>query len=50
MATQTIDAATLRTQVTVTGIFERLDVPSEDAKIVTDHLAQADLRGVDSHG
>src|SRR3954452_14894759 len=32
------------------GIFERLDVPAEDAGIVAHHLVEADLRGVHSHG
>jgi LDH2 family malate/lactate/ureidoglycolate dehydrogenase len=34
----------------VSRIFERLDVPTEDAEIVADHLVDADLRGVHSHG
>jgi L-2-hydroxycarboxylate dehydrogenase (NAD+) len=31
-------------------VFERLDVPSEDAVTTTEVLLAADLRGVDSHG
>jgi L-2-hydroxycarboxylate dehydrogenase (NAD+) len=31
-------------------LFQRLDVPLEDAHIVADVLVAADLRGVDSHG
>jgi LDH2 family malate/lactate/ureidoglycolate dehydrogenase len=34
----------------VVRIFERLDVPFEDARIVAEHLVEADLRGVHSHG
>ena len=30
--------------------FERLGVPSEEAEIVADHLIEASLSGVDSHG
>ena len=37
-------------QQLVAGIFTRLDVPAEDAGIVADHLVEADLRGVHSHG
>ena len=48
MATRMISAADLKAQVA--GIFEKLDVPTEDAKIVADHLVEADLRGVHSHG
>jgi LDH2 family malate/lactate/ureidoglycolate dehydrogenase len=48
MATRTIEAGALKAQVA--GIFERLDVPAEDAGIVADHLVEADLRGVHSHG
>jgi len=43
-----ISAADLKAQVA--GIFEKLDVPTEDAEIVADHLVEADLRGVHSHG
>lgn len=35
---------------TVTAIFERMNVPSEDAALAADVLVVADLRGVDSHG
>jgi LDH2 family malate/lactate/ureidoglycolate dehydrogenase len=31
-------------------VFEKLDVPEEDARIAADVLVAADLRGVDSHG
>src|SRR5215216_4320308 len=48
MATRTIEVADLRAKVA--GIFGRLDVPTEDAEIVADHLVEADLRGVHSHG
>ena len=34
----------------VSGIFQRLNVPSEDADIAADVLVTADLRGVDTHG
>ncbi|HIO47113.1 TPA: Ldh family oxidoreductase [Candidatus Poribacteria bacterium] len=30
--------------------FERLDIPTEEAEIVADHLVEASLSGVDSHG
>ena len=33
-----------------TRVFERMDVPPEDARITADVLVQANLRGVDSHG
>src|SRR5215210_7631366 len=45
---QAVDADELRKRVA--GIFERLDVPAEDAGIVAHHLVEADLRGVHSHG
>ena len=48
MATQAVDAAALRTRVA--GIFQKLDVPADDARIVAEHLVEADLRGVHSHG
>ena len=35
---------------TVSTIFERLNVPSEDARLAADVLVTADLRGVESHG
>jgi LDH2 family malate/lactate/ureidoglycolate dehydrogenase len=35
---------------TVTGIFQALGVPEEDAKRGADHLVATDLRGVESHG
>lgn len=31
-------------------VFEELNVPTEDAKIVADNLVSADLRGISSHG
>jgi len=37
-------------RATVTNIFEKLNVPSEDAQLAADVLVTADLRGVDSHG
>lgn len=48
MATRTIGAEALRTQVT--RIFEGLGVPAGDATLVAHHLVEADLRGVHSHG
>jgi len=48
MATRIRSAADLETQVA--SIFEKLDVPAEDARIVAEHLVEADLRGVHSHG
>lgn len=48
MAARPVDASTLRTQVT--RIFERLGLPNGDATIVAEHLVEADLRGVHSHG
>lgn len=35
---------------TVTAIFEKMDVPSGDAKLAADVLVSADLRGVETHG
>ena len=35
---------------TVVGIFEKMNVPTEDAKLAADVLIASDLRGVDSHG
>jgi L-2-hydroxycarboxylate dehydrogenase (NAD+) len=32
------------------GVFEKLDVPPEDAEITADNLVSADLRGIGSHG
>lgn len=32
------------------GIFTRLELPDDDARVVADHLVEADLRGVHSHG
>ena len=31
-------------------VFERLDVPEDDARVTADVLVAADLRGIDSHG
>ena len=31
-------------------VLERLGVPPQDARVVADHLVDADLRGVESHG
>ena len=35
---------------TVAGVFQKMDVPAEDARLAADVLVTADLRGVDSHG
>ena len=35
---------------TVTAIFEKVNVPTEDARLAADVLVAADLRAVDSHG
>ena len=43
-----IDFEALRAYIQ--AIFERLDVPAEQAAVVADNLAEADLRGVASHG
>lgn len=48
MATQTIPADVLTARVT--RIFEQLGLPDEDGRIVAEHLVEADLRGVHSHG
>ena len=48
MAARPVDASVLRAQVT--RIFERLGLPNSDATIVAEHLVEADLRGVHSHG
>jgi LDH2 family malate/lactate/ureidoglycolate dehydrogenase len=48
MATRTIDARELNQRVS--GLFARLGLPDADAAIVADHLVEADLRGVHSHG
>lgn len=48
MAARSVDASILRTQVT--RIFEKLGLPTGDAAIVAEHLVEADLRGVHSHG
>src|SRR3954465_14620585 len=48
MATRPIAVEALRSRVA--SIFQRLDVPAEDAGIVAHHLVEADLRGVHSHG
>jgi LDH2 family malate/lactate/ureidoglycolate dehydrogenase len=45
---QAVNADALRARVA--EIFEKLDVPAEDAGIVAHHLVEADLRGVHSHG
>jgi len=34
----------------VAAVFARLGLPEEDARVVVDHLVEADLRGVHSHG
>ena len=48
MATRTIDAQALTNQVT--EIFKRLGMSEADARVVAEHLVEADLRGVHSHG
>ena len=48
MATRTIAVDELTARVA--RVFERLDLPDEDARIVAEHLVEADLRGVHSHG
>jgi LDH2 family malate/lactate/ureidoglycolate dehydrogenase len=48
MAARTISAAELRGRVET--IFARLGLPEDDARVVADHLVEADLRGVHSHG
>jgi LDH2 family malate/lactate/ureidoglycolate dehydrogenase len=48
MAARSVDVEPLRTQVT--RIFERLGLPEADGRVVADHLVEADLRGVHSHG
>jgi uncharacterized oxidoreductase len=30
--------------------FEQLGIPTEDAEVVADHLIEASLSGIDSHG
>ena len=37
-------------RTTVTAIFEKLNVPAEDAHLGADGLVAADLRGVETHG
>ncbi|MFN8444558.1 MAG: Ldh family oxidoreductase [Caldilineaceae bacterium] len=34
----------------ISTVFEKLDVPADDARIAADVLVRADLRGVESHG
>jgi LDH2 family malate/lactate/ureidoglycolate dehydrogenase len=48
MAARTIPADQLRSRVT--AIFARMGLPEDDAGVVADHLVEADLRGVHSHG
>ena len=48
MATRTVAVGELTERVA--GVFARLGLPDEDARIVADHLVEADLRGVHSHG
>ena len=43
-----VQADALRT--TVTSIFEKVNVPPEDARLAADVLVTADLRGVETHG
>jgi len=37
-------------RATTAAIFEKMDVPAEDARLAADVLVAADLRGVDTHG
>lgn len=37
-------------RTTVTALFEKLNIPNEDARQAADVLVAADLRGVDTHG
>ncbi len=48
MATRTVAVDELTARVA--GVFAKLGLPDEDARIVADHLVEADLRGVHSHG
>ncbi len=48
MATRTIAVDELTGRVA--RVFARLELPAEDARTVAEHLVEADLRGVHSHG
>jgi LDH2 family malate/lactate/ureidoglycolate dehydrogenase len=48
MAARTIAADELRSRVA--RVFKRLGLSQDDAAVVADHLVEADLRGVHSHG
>src|SRR5206468_593261 len=48
LASRTIRADELRAQVV--RIFVKLGLPEEESQIVAEHLVEADLRGVHSHG
>jgi LDH2 family malate/lactate/ureidoglycolate dehydrogenase len=48
MAARTIAADELRSRVA--RVFNRLGLSQDDAAVVADHLVEADLRGVHSHG
>jgi LDH2 family malate/lactate/ureidoglycolate dehydrogenase len=48
MATRTVAVGELTERVA--RVFAALGLPEEDARIVADHLVEADLRGVHSHG
>ena len=48
MATRTVGVEELTGRVA--AVFAQLGLPEEDARIVADHLVEADLRGVHSHG
>ncbi len=48
MATRTVAAGELTERVA--RVFAKLGLPDEDARIVAEHLVEADLRGVHSHG
>jgi LDH2 family malate/lactate/ureidoglycolate dehydrogenase len=48
MAARTIAADELRARVA--RVFTKLELSQDDAEVVADHLVEADLRGVHSHG
>ena len=47
---ETVRVSHLKLKALVTGIFEKLGLPEEDAGICADALVQADLSGIESHG
>lgn len=48
MAARNVPVRELTDQVV--GVFTKLGLPQDDARVVADHLVEADLRGVHSHG